>query len=179
MARQAAAKYVILGWLHIEPMSGYDLRERIASSTGYFWHESFGSIYPALARLESEGLIEPVAGNAGHPSRRVYRTTHAGRAQLRTWLEGPYTRTLSRNEFVLKVFFGSLLQPQRLREHVLRYRDEHVRARTDLAAIESRLAADVEHPSTSSRLLTVRLGLRLCDATLAWCDEALSALGAQ
>jgi PadR family transcriptional regulator, regulatory protein AphA len=177
MARNAAAKYVILGWLGLEPLSGYDLRERIRNSTGYFWQESFGSIYPNLARLQADGLIEPVAGATGHPSRRVYRSTAGGRKLLREWLAEPYAHTLTRNEFALKLFFGSHLAPADLRRHLERYRDEHRESHRDLTAIEDRLAAAPPGPAVRQRLLTVRLGLKLCEATLAWCDDALVALG--
>jgi DNA-binding PadR family transcriptional regulator len=40
-----------------------------------------GTLYGAIARLEAEGLVEPMAADG---RRRPYRLTPAGRAELRT-----------------------------------------------------------------------------------------------
>lgn len=57
----------ILGLLKERPMHGYDLRKRLRSGFGLLASLSFGSLYPALARLERAGAvreIEPVASIA-------------------------------------------------------------------------------------------------------------------
>ena len=47
-----------------------------------------GSIYPALGRLQRDGLVaeEREAGNGG-PPQKVYRLTEAGRAALGGWTQ--------------------------------------------------------------------------------------------
>jgi DNA-binding PadR family transcriptional regulator len=47
----------ILGLLKEQPMHGYDLRKRLRSDFGLLASLSFGSLYPALARLEGEGAV--------------------------------------------------------------------------------------------------------------------------
>ena len=63
----------ILGLLREGPRHGYDLKRQL-SEYG-FWQVSFGSLYPALRRLEKGGFIE-----AGRISgrRKEYRPTEAG-----------------------------------------------------------------------------------------------------
>src|ERR1700754_4773090 len=60
--------------------SGYDLKKHWED--GPFFHlggASFGSIYPALARLEQEGLVASrEETQPGKPPRRVYALTQAG-----------------------------------------------------------------------------------------------------
>jgi DNA-binding PadR family transcriptional regulator len=60
----------ILGLLKEHPMHGYDLRKRMREDFGLLSSLSFGSLYPALARLEASGAVREVASehrNAGPP----------------------------------------------------------------------------------------------------------------
>src|SRR5207248_532608 len=41
-------------------MHGYQLSKRLAATLGAFWKVSYGSLYPALKRLEREGAVESV-----------------------------------------------------------------------------------------------------------------------
>jgi len=47
----------ILGLLKDRPMHGYDLRKRLREDFGLLANLSFGSLYPALARLEAGGAV--------------------------------------------------------------------------------------------------------------------------
>ena len=49
--------FALLGLVHKEPMSGYDLRKVFAETALGNYSSSPGAIYPALARLEKQGLI--------------------------------------------------------------------------------------------------------------------------
>ena len=47
----------ILGLLIESPMHGYELRKRLTGLLGAFRAFSYGSLYPALRRMQAEGLI--------------------------------------------------------------------------------------------------------------------------
>ena len=49
--------FIILGILGRGPLSGYEVQKAIKTSTGFFWQESFGQIYPALFELEKSGSV--------------------------------------------------------------------------------------------------------------------------
>jgi len=51
----------VLGLLKEQPLHGYELKKRLGETLGVFWGVSFGSLYPALRRLERSGAIEAVA----------------------------------------------------------------------------------------------------------------------
>jgi DNA-binding PadR family transcriptional regulator len=59
----------ILGLLKELPLHGYELKKRLNDTLGHVWGVSYGSLYPALARLERMGAIEvvnpPAAPQAG------------------------------------------------------------------------------------------------------------------
>lgn len=50
----------ILGVLQEQPLHGYELKKHLSELLGSFWGVSFGSLYPALRRLERAEAIEVV-----------------------------------------------------------------------------------------------------------------------
>ncbi len=54
----------ILGLLHEQEFHGYEIRRRLRDELGLFANISFGSLYPALSRLESAGAVTVTAGPA-------------------------------------------------------------------------------------------------------------------
>lgn len=50
----------ILGLLKEQDLHGYELKKRLTESLGTFSSVSFGSLYPALARLEAAGAVKAV-----------------------------------------------------------------------------------------------------------------------
>lgn len=71
-----------------EGQSGYDVRLLFQSTPIGLFSDSPGAIYPALARLERQGLLRSDAQPSGR-KRRVYRRTEQGEAALRAWLRAP------------------------------------------------------------------------------------------
>jgi DNA-binding PadR family transcriptional regulator len=53
-------EFALLGLLKERPMHGYDLRKRLREEFGPLSNLSYGSLYPALARLEADGAIKAV-----------------------------------------------------------------------------------------------------------------------
>jgi DNA-binding PadR family transcriptional regulator len=48
----------ILGLLEDQELHGYEIRKRLRDELGLFSNISFGSLYPALSRLERAGAVE-------------------------------------------------------------------------------------------------------------------------
>jgi DNA-binding PadR family transcriptional regulator len=76
--RRGDVRAAILLLLENESMHGYELIQRIKDRSDGVWKPSPGSIYPALAQLEDEGLliIEKVAG------RKTAKLTDAGKEYI-------------------------------------------------------------------------------------------------
>ncbi|WP_067813831.1 PadR family transcriptional regulator [Actinomadura kijaniata] len=67
-----------------EPAYGYEMTQRLAAAGLESVAE--GSIYPALGRLQRDGLLETyLVDGGGGPARKYYRLTEAGRAALTEW----------------------------------------------------------------------------------------------
>ena len=74
-ARRGDVRAASLLLLEEEPRNGYQLMQEIEERSGGVWRPSPGSIYPALAQLEDEGLVRSHEG-AG---RRAFELTDEGR----------------------------------------------------------------------------------------------------
>jgi DNA-binding PadR family transcriptional regulator len=54
----------ILGLLKEQELHGYELKKRLSEALGFASGVSFGSLYPALARLEQAGAVKAVEASA-------------------------------------------------------------------------------------------------------------------
>jgi DNA-binding PadR family transcriptional regulator len=77
-ARRGDIRTAALLLLAEEPRNGYQIMQEVEQRSDGVWRPSPGSVYPALAQLEDEGLIrtEEVEG------RRAFAITDAGREAL-------------------------------------------------------------------------------------------------
>ena len=82
--------HVLLGLLHAEPRTGYDLAKSMEDELGAAWSAGVSQIYPALARLRRNGwvLLRTLGPRRG-PPRLLYRVTAGGRRELARWLLAP------------------------------------------------------------------------------------------
>jgi len=81
--RKGSVRALLLGLLQEQPMYGYQLSKELQRrSKGYFEFKE-GTLYPALHRMEKEGLVrgEWQVVEEG-PSRKYYYLTEKGREEL-------------------------------------------------------------------------------------------------
>jgi DNA-binding PadR family transcriptional regulator len=76
--RRGDVRAALLVLLAEEPRNGYGLIQEIESRSGGAWRPSPGSVYPALALLEDEGL----ARAREEDGRKTFALTDAGRAHV-------------------------------------------------------------------------------------------------
>ena len=70
--------------LSVEPLHGVGISRRIAQITKGAFQVSFGSLFPALHRMEERGWVEAEWRSSDNNRRaKYYRLTSAGRAQLK------------------------------------------------------------------------------------------------
>jgi DNA-binding PadR family transcriptional regulator len=77
-AARGDVRAAVLLLLAEEPRNGYALMQEIEERSEGVWRPSPGSIYPALAQLEDEGLVEATKEGSG----RVFALTDAGREHV-------------------------------------------------------------------------------------------------
>lgn len=85
--RPTSLGFALLGLLHGNAMTGYDLRKIFADTALGNYSSSPGAIYPALARLEEHGLIAGRQDNTRElRPKKLYLPSEEGRQIFREWL---------------------------------------------------------------------------------------------
>ena len=79
---------VVLGLLKEQDMHGYELKKRMTESLGLIMHVSWGSLYPALARLEARGAVKAVETRSAISSIPMTGSLGGERAVFRSNGEG-------------------------------------------------------------------------------------------
>lgn len=121
---------VCLSILYEGNATGYEIRRLcVEGECSYFVEASFGSIYPALAKLEDDGLVSShVEQQDGKPSKKIYSITEAGRAAFTQALLEPLGEEVFRSPFLLFARFAHLLPAElvetRLNEQLQRTIDK-------------------------------------------------------
>ena len=127
----------ILGLLNDGPLHGYEIRRRLRAQLGLVANVSFGSLYPALARLEKAGDLivvegsdleeslpstgslsgeraanraKRIVGTRGRRSKKIYQLTDGGQATFQSLLNAPPT-TDDQRSFGLRWSFARHLAP--------------------------------------------------------------------
>jgi transcriptional regulator len=80
---QGTLDLLVLKTLGAGPMHGWGISQRIQQLSGDVFAVNQGSLYPALHRLEREGLVHAEWGASENNRRaRIYELTRLGRKQL-------------------------------------------------------------------------------------------------
>jgi DNA-binding PadR family transcriptional regulator len=184
----------ILGLLMERDHHGYEIRTQLRDRLGIWANVSFGSIYPALARLERYGYVEAVAPTEprigalstgslsgeraslrslratqglGRRGRKAYRITERGRQEFVELLSDPATLDDSKN-FSLRMALAKYLTPN-LRVGLLERRRADLVAR--LAEVRAGAHNEQLDPYARNVMEHAAQGVEL---DLAWIDEWLS-----
>lgn len=111
---------ICLAILYDGEATGYEIRKlSVEGEYSYFIDASYGSIYPALARLETDGLVTSrVEVQDGKPAKKIYSITQVGRSDFIQSLFEKLGEDKFRSEFLLFLRFATEL-PQSLVEQRL------------------------------------------------------------
>jgi PadR family transcriptional regulator AphA len=135
---------ICLAILYEGESTGYEIRKlSVEGEYSYFIDASYGSIYPALQKLEADKLVTSrVEQQEGKPAKKIYMITPAGRTAFINSLFEKLGDDEFRSEFLLFVRFASEL-PASLVEQRLNERVEQI----DAALVEfEKLREKHNHP---------------------------------
>ena len=168
--------YALLGLLAREPLSGYDLAQRLKGRVGFFWQARHSQIYPELGRLEAAGLVRyAVVEQQDRPDKKVYTITEAGLAAIRAWATAPVAVAPPRDELVLKAYSLWVADPTQaaalFREHERRHAEQLADYEARLAWLEGHYGAQLRQPGTPpfSTYLALQRGIGYEREYAAWC----------
>ncbi len=173
-----SVRHALLALLSEGPKYGLQLREEFEARTGEVWPLNVGQVYTTLQRLERDGLVQAVGGDAaagddplGNPPgapQKAYRITFAGTEELKEWLRvPPDLQSPPRDELVMKVLVAVRVPDsdvheviQAHRQHLMRLTQEWTRLKDEEAGFDLAFA------------LVVDAELFRLEALVRWLDSA-------
>jgi DNA-binding PadR family transcriptional regulator len=177
--RTAVLEFAVLGLLHRTPMHGYELSKQLNMVLGTFRALSYGTLYPCLTKLYSEGLIikegdePPPDSRSGRPpgrSKIVYRLTADGKERFQDQLINSGPAAWEDDEFgVHFAFFGQTRADIRLR--ILEGRRSRLEDRME--GLRAALARTRERVD-SYTLELQRHGLEAVERDVRWLNELIA-----
>lgn len=137
-------KTLCLGLLCDGDASGYDLKKQFESTFKHFYPAGYGSIYPSLAVLADQGLVQCHAmPQDKKPDRKVYRITEAGRQAFRISLADASPEHKLRSEYLVAMYFADYLEPERLEQMLTSWNQSLSDGVARLELLEQKFGTDV------------------------------------
>ncbi len=133
---------VCLAILHFSDATGYEIKKMSTEDRfSYFVDASFGSIYPALSRLqEDECVTVREEYESGKPPRKIYSITEKGRQELIESLQVMPRPDSFKSEFLLTALCSELVDRDTL-VHAIDKRIKHLQDKLEmLESVNSCLA---------------------------------------
>jgi DNA-binding PadR family transcriptional regulator len=175
--------FAILGLLHESPMHGYELRKQLATKLGAIRAAiSYGSLYPTLRRLQTDGWITEEPGATASSTdpdvppltskrgRVVYKITAEGKERFQALLGNAGPETFEDTGFgVHFAFFARTDQATRLR--ILEGRRRKVEERRE--GMRNALGRAAERLDNYTLELQ-RHGLEACEREVRWLEELIA-----
>ena len=169
--------FAVLGLLSYGPLSGYALASLAEQSIANFWTIAKSQVYRELPRLEELGYVKGTdVRQEKLPDKRIYELTNEGRSSLIRWLNTSSQDkevTKMRSTFLLKVFFGNLMEQEQLLAMIRTHRDQARAAVDKFDLILDQLSRD---PGAIYMATTAKLGKRVTEATAEWAEDAVKSL---
>lgn len=172
---ESSTKYVILGLLYNESLTGYEIKKIIDSRMTFFWNESYGQIYPSLKRIKEEQLIEEVTDKVNKKKKNKYAITQKGRERFEEWLLSESNKDNIRIEILLKIYFASESNIDRIQIQLKKLYDQSIRMVKIYEAFEKQLRVLPADEHNHKYLLQfIKLGHELQNVCVEWSGEYLN-----
>ena len=172
-------KLILLGFLNYQPMTGYDLKQMIDSSTSHFWHAHHSQIYTTLRKMEVDGLVTSVfVKDESAPDRRVYTIIEAGKKALSDWLDQSMTEAVQiKEKLLVRIFFSAARNPQDVLAELHLQRQLHQEQMAVYQKITKEMPHQHLHPELERDAVfwraTLEMGMRYEEMYLGWLNDTI------
>lgn len=169
------------------PQSGYDIKKRFDQSLRNFWRAELSQIYPALQKMEEDGLLSSRASESEiGPTRRIYNRSTKGQEALEAWLQDGPTVGTEKIAYLAQVFFlanlkddnAAIVFMQELRQYMTEWLEQLEAAEAGWRADDPRYPDNLPDEDFYPQL-TLDLGLAKVRANVEWCDRCIERIRAR
>lgn len=163
-------KYLVMGFLYIRPMHGYELDKQLRLSLHEVWRIPQSQTYNILKNLEKENLVSTThQEQEKRPDKDLLTLTSRGRAEFENWLFTPTPGRAKaiRVEFITRLFFAAHLS-ESLPFQIIREQADAIRA--CILDLKTRFALTPVNEVFNHMGLELRISQ--LEATLDWVEQS-------
>lgn len=181
-----ALSYAMLGILSYGPMTGYNLKKVFDKSISQVWVASLSQMYRELSLLEKKGYVSScIEKQEDRPDKKIYTITEAGENAFNNWLRD-FPEKLSfphRDAFMLRIFFGSKLEPEEIKTQLQRFiteKKQYLKMLNEIEKSFSQRRGDFLQESAGKEELfwhfTIKRGKMTLKTVIRWAEECIAEL---
>lgn len=173
-------KKIILGLLSKKDLTVYDIKIIMDKSISNFFSNSFGSINPAIKKLEQQKLIDCTETIDKSRLKKTYTITELGIKSYREWISLPIKQGRIKDEVLIRIFFMGDSNKQDQKKLIDTYLAELTASREDLEktmkAIEDMNLSAQDKDKTKFQLSTLQFGIDYINFKQQWFQNLLNEL---
>jgi DNA-binding PadR family transcriptional regulator len=184
--------YLVLGLLMYRPLTMYEIKKAMEKSTEHFFSASFGSLHPALKKLDEKGWVTFTQTLEQGRGKKTYAITEAGQAAFLEWLQQDASSQQTtgsqqkagtekvREPSLLKMFFlGHLSEEDRapvLEHYLTEVEKSLVQLKGVLEVSQAMQVSDAQLAHKTYQLATLEFGIAYYEFVKAWYEKKFPAV---
>lgn len=171
---------IILGLLSKKELTVYDIKIAMDKSISQFYSSSFGSINPAIKKLEKQQFIHCTEYVERSRLKKSYKITKEGEKEYKSWLSSSIQQGRIKDEVLIRIFFLGDSNPQERKKLIANYLDVLNASRKDLEntreEIEKQKLSTKNSEKIKFQVSTLQFGLDYIAFKQKWFQNLLKEL---
>ena len=171
---------IILGFLKNRELTAYDIKKAMEQSISYFYSSSFGSINPALKKLEKQKLVTCKETIENHRVKKYYKITVTGFENYMSWLKEPINIGRIKEDALVRLFFMGDIDSNSQKAIIRNYLTELKETRNVFEELKNELTktkiAKNHKQKAKFQLSTLKFGIDYYKFTYKWFNDFLKDL---
>lgn len=103
---------IILGILQIRPLTAYEIKKTLESTISHFYSTSYGSIHPALVKLETLKYISSKSFVENGRGKKQYTICKSGKTYFYEWLNEEISVSRVKEDSLVRLFFFGMIDQE-------------------------------------------------------------------
>ena len=168
--------HALLGLLSRNSMTGYQIKQKFASSIVFFWDAHISQIYRELSGMKKKGWVScKIQPQNGKPDKKIYSITDTGKKEFLNWLRDcsvPSSETI-KSEFLTKIFFADSMDITQLIYQLKNFINKKHHELDTYNDIKKHIPANLNEKICFFGNMTLQRGISCCTADIKWARKCL------
>lgn len=168
---------IILGFLFQKKLTTYDIKLAMDKSISNFYSNSFGSINPAIKKLEKNEMIQCTEQVENSRLKKIYTITAKGKKSYTHWLKEPIKQGRIKDEVLIRLFFLADSSKNERKKLITDYLNELNKSKSELEhtkrELDTMTLTTKQKDKAKYQLSTLQFGLDYIKFKVQWFQNLL------